>query len=317
MLTDGCSIDLLQEIKTFKSYSGKERDIAFQKIFDQFLPLVYTLLRKLSFKLDEKEKAIQFIRIQLFEILNERSPLKRKGKLVRDKSGNIIMRSKNRIRLDDPKQLTKYIHMALDKRVNKDNFRFYASDSHLLRSVWVAQYCFRNAKKRFMQKYKKEPELTSEPDLKEFTKIYSGKTSVKKQNEVLTIAANLNNSIESLEKKISFDNKSGEFRLADILQAENENVEQDCIQQKNREVLIKEIESILSHEQANLVKLYFRLSTTEELTKEEIANKLGWTRTSRLYGVVPNTSKVKNSLNKSKEILKQNPAFRALLMNSI
>jgi DNA-directed RNA polymerase sigma subunit (sigma70/sigma32) len=201
--------------------------------------------------------------------------------------------------------------------VNKDNFRFYASDSHLLRSVWVAQYCFRNAKKRFMQKYKKEPELTFEPDLKEFTKIYSGKTSVKKQNEVLTIAANLNNPIESLEKKISFDNKSGEFRLADILQAENENIEQDCIQQKNREVLIKEIESILSPEQANLVKLYFRLSTTEELTKEEIANKLGWTRNSKLYGVVPNTSKVKNSLNKSKEILKQNPAFRALLMNSI
>jgi len=317
------SIDLLHEIKTFKEEEGTLRDIAFHKIFKMFEPLIYTQLKKLTCKTPEdKLKAVQFIRIQLFEILNERFAKKDKeGNLIKDKHGNVKTFDKNRLKIGAPKQMTKYISISLNSRVNNDHFKFYAADSHCIKGIYVTQFRFRNAKKRFMQKFHKEPELSyGSEDLKEFTRIYDNKISPKKQNEVLMIAANLNNPIESFEKKLPFGKSKNDngFRLMDVLQATNENAEEECIAQKNREILIKEIEAALTPEQANLVKLYFQLSTHEELTKEEIANRLGWKRFSKTHNrVIPDASRVKNGLDASKNILKQNPIIKTLLFESV
>jgi DNA-directed RNA polymerase sigma subunit (sigma70/sigma32) len=169
-----------------------------------------------------------------------------------------------------------------------------------------------------MKQYHKEPDFSQNSDLKEFTKIFSCKDTEKKQNEVLQIALNLSNPIESLEKKFNYDKNRNEFKLMDVLEDTNENPEEECIKLKNREILIKEIEATLPPEQANLIKIYFRLDTNEELTKEEVAEKFGWTRFSKTHKrTIVDASRVKNSIDASKSLMKQNPFLKNLLLESL
>ena len=262
-----------------------KREEAFHQIFKYFLPKIYELLKKLTFT--NKLEAVQFIRLQLFRIVDNKN-----------------------LRMDNGKQLTMYITGILDKRVQNDNFKGPddgSAEGHCIKGLYRAQYRFRNAKKRYIQKHKRVPELENDSDLKEFCKIFNGD-----KQDVKTIAANLSNPIDSFEKKIPFDKNGNSFRLVDVIPSENDSPEDECITSKTSEIILERLNTLLTPEQAELVKLYYLAD--EELTKEQIAERLKWKRFSKAQGKeVLDVSKVKNNLTISIEKLKKDHVLEQLL----
>jgi hypothetical protein len=260
------------------------REAAFHQIFKYFLPTIYNQLKKLKYT--NKVEAVQFIRLQLFRIVDNRN-----------------------LRMDNGKQLTMYISGTLDKRINNDHFKGTGdgtAESHCIKGLFVQQYSFRFAKKRYIKKFRKEPDLRNDSDLKELAKIYNGN-----KEEVMTISNNLNNAMESLEKKIPFDKNGNAFKLADVLPSELESPEQDCIISKNSEIILERLKLLLTPEQAELMRLYYL--DPQEMTKEAIAEKLGWKRHSKSLGKeILDTSKVKNNLDTSIHKLEKDPILREL-----